>query len=88
VDPDALENRARLPFPGTQVAGDVFAYREHVVSRAGLNLSSLVLTSPLAYPARKSASIFRRIRAAQSGEHLLVRTCAYRTAVGGWPRHP
>jgi hypothetical protein len=35
VDPDALENSARPPFPDAPLACDVFAYSEHAVGRAG-----------------------------------------------------
>jgi len=35
VDPDALENRARPLCPDAPTAGDIFAYSEHAVGRAG-----------------------------------------------------
>ena len=35
-------NRARPPFPGAPIAGDVFAYREHAVGRAGCTGACLV----------------------------------------------
>jgi hypothetical protein len=40
--PRALENRARPPFPGAPTAGDVFAYSEHAVGRAGCTGARLV----------------------------------------------
>ena len=38
----ADSNRARSPFPGAPIAGDVFAYSEHAVGRAGCTGASLV----------------------------------------------
>jgi hypothetical protein len=35
ADPDALENRARPPFPGAPTSRNVFACSEHAVGRAG-----------------------------------------------------
>jgi hypothetical protein len=35
-------NRARPPFPGAPIAGDVFAYSEHAVGRAGCTGARLV----------------------------------------------
>jgi len=42
ADPDALENRARLPFPGAPIASDVFTDREHAIGRAGCAGARLV----------------------------------------------